>query len=333
MAILRRVGFFLLLNCLLWTGAASCKSPPDKFKVLVVLSYGAEFPWTHKILSELEQTLGSSCDLHYFYLHTITAPELLQTEAAEAFALYRRLQPDGVIAVDDSAQANFVVPYLKNRVATPVMFCGVNESPDFYGYPATNVSGVHSQLFLEESLALSRQLAGSLNSFAVMTADNPLADLFYAQIVREHPEVAKHMVAFETPLTLSEAISTAKDLHNRADVLFLISLSGLNDENGHQVKGSDSIAAAVDAFDKPTFSVFSFIIEAGALSGVVSNIEEEVRQAGDMLLKAMRGVPLDQLPVTQNYRGSRMINVSTLKKLGIQPDPLVLRGAQLVRTQ
>ncbi len=333
MAILRRVGFFLLLNCLLWTGTASCQSTPDKFKVLVVLSYGAEFSWTHKILSQLEQTLGSSCELHYFYFHTITAPERLQTEAAEAFALYRQLQPNGVIAVDDSAQANFVVPYLKNSVATPVIFCGVNEALDLYGYPATNVSGVHSQLFLEESLALSRQLAGALTSFAVMTTDNPLAALFYAQILREHPEMAKHMVAFETPLTLSEAVSTAKDLHNRADALFLISLNGLTDENGHQIKGQDAIAATVDAFDKPTFSIFSFIIEEGALSGVVSSIEEEVRLAGDMLLKAMRGTPMDQLSVTQNYRGYRMINVSTLKKLGIQPDPLVLRGAELVRTQ
>lgn len=333
MAFFKRVGCLLLLNCLLWSGIASCETTASRFKVLVVFSYGAEFAWTQRIRSQLEETLGSSSELHYSYLHAIRDPERMQADAAEAYNLYLRLQPDGVIAVDDSAQAEFVVPYLKNRVSTPVMFCGVNSTPALYGYPATNVSGVHSQLFLEESLALSRQLAGPLRSFAVMIADSPLAELFHAQIVREHPELVQDMVAFATPRTLSEATVTARSLREKADALLLIELHGLRDEHGDWVKGRDAIAAVVEAFDKPTFSAFGAIIEAGALSGVVSSIREEARQAGIMLLKAMRGTPFDQLPVTMNYRGSRIINVSTLKKLGLQPDPFVLRGAELVRTR
>ena len=51
-------------------------------------------------------------------------------KAKDAYELYRRLQPDGVIAADDNAQSMFVVPYLKDRYDVPVIFCGVNALPD-----------------------------------------------------------------------------------------------------------------------------------------------------------------------------------------------------------
>ena len=52
-----------------------------------------------------------------------------------------------------------------------------------------------------------------------------------------------------------------------------------------------------------------------------------------MLLQAMRGTPVSDIPVTRNYKGKRVINVTAMKALGIEPRPAVLLGASLVKSE
>jgi len=61
--------------------------------------------------------------------------------------------------------------------------------------------------------------------------------------------------------------------------------------------------------------------------------QEQGATAAGMLLKAMGGTPVAQIPVTVNRNGKRMINVSVMKSLGIRPRPVVLRGAELVKSE
>jgi len=89
----------------------------------------------------------------------------------------------------------------------------------------------------------------------------------------------------------------------------------------------------VAEFHKPTSGIAASAIRAGILSAVITNGREHGHRASEMLLKAMRGVPVSQIPMTCNSHGKRMINVSTLKELNITPDPLVLRGVELVKTK
>jgi len=94
-------------------------------KVLIVASYHREYKWTGDIVQALEKDLAGA-DLTVFYMNSKGNLEGAAEKAEEAFALYRELSPDAVITIDDNAQAYFVVPYLRNKVATPVFFCGVN---------------------------------------------------------------------------------------------------------------------------------------------------------------------------------------------------------------
>jgi len=72
-------------------------------------------------------------------------------------------------------------------------------------------------------------------------------------------------------------------------------------------------------------------VDYGALSGVVKSGFEQGEKAARMLLQVLLGTPLEELPVQRNYRGIRRINVTTLKQLELVPDPMFLRGAELVR--
>jgi len=304
----------------------------DRFKVLVVLSYEQDYLWDVEIREEIEKVLSPFADLNFFYMNTKVALENGVGKAAEAFALYQKMQPDGVIAVDDNAQSMFVVPYLKNRVSTPVMFCGVNAEPEAYGYPAKNVSGILERYHFEETISFNRQIAGKTDTFALMVNESPLADLIAKELKHEKAKLSAKMVAFLRPKTLSQAVNMAENIRNKVDLLMLLTLKGLVGNQGKPVSDSEAISTVVKAFNKPTTATAAFAVKNGVLSGVLATGQEQGEQAALMLLKVLRGTPIDQLPVTRNSRGKRMINVSTLQQLGITPPPMALRGAELVRS-
>ena len=66
---------------------------------------------------------------------------------------------------------------------------------------------------------------------------------------------------------------------------------------------------------------------------MVKTGEEQGERAAEALLQAMRGKAVASIPITQNSRGQRVINVTALELRGIVPKPTVLRGATLVRQQ
>ncbi|MFK5926609.1 MAG: ABC transporter substrate binding protein [Desulfuromusa sp.] len=324
--------FWLFLVCLSFLVGSGSALAEERFRVLVVCSYEQDYLWEAEIREEVEKVLSPYADLTFFYMNTKVALPGGLKKAAEAFSLYQSMQPNGVIAVDDNAQSMFVVPYLKNRVLTPVIFCGVNADPDVYGYPAENVSGVLERYHFEEALSLNRQIAGKTATFAVMVNESPLADLMATELEKEKSQLSAKMVALFRPKTLSQAVNMAQNIREKVDLLMLLTLKGLVDNNGKPVNDARAISAVVKTFNKPTTATAAFVVKYGALSGVLTTGQEQGHMAAMMLLRAIRGVPVDQLPVTRNYRGKRMINVSTMKRLGIVPEPLALRGAKLVRS-
>lgn len=320
----------LLLSCLVWASPVLAK---DHFKVMVVFSYEKDAPWDVEIREEIEKTLSPFAELTFFYLNTKIALAGGMKKAAEAFSVYQRIQPDGVIAVDDNAQSMFVLPYLKNKVTVPIMFCGVNASPELYGYPTPNISGILERFHLEESISLSRQLAGNIETFAFMVKAGPVADLIAGQLEEEKGQFSARMVKFLAPRTLAEALKMAENVRHDADLLFLVALWGLSDGNGKKLAEEVVIPPLVEAFAKPTTAIAASVVREGALCAVITNAREHGQRAAGMLLKALQGMPVEQLPVTCNSHGKRMINVSTLRQLGIVPQPMDLLGAELVNNQ
>lgn len=333
---MNRTSFFSFCLLLIFIGCLVGTSPTlakERYKVLVVFSYEENAPWDIEIREEIEKVLEPFAELSFFYLDTKAALAGGTQKAAEAFTLYQQLRPDGVIAVDDNAQAMFVLPYLKNKVTVPIMFCGVNGAPELYGYPTYNISGVLERFHLEESISLNRQLTGKLETFAFMVKDSPVSVLISQQLAEDKHLLSARMVKFLTPSTMEEALQMAEDVQDEADLLFLVSLWGMVDGDGKILREEDSIPQLVKVFEKPTTAIAESVVKQGALCAVITNGREHGTTSATMLLQAMRGIPFDQLPVTRNYHGKRIINVSTMKKLGIVPDPKVLLGAELVRSE
>lgn len=301
-------------------------------RILVIMSYEDTYPWEQDIRSGIEQRVGGDCSLFYFYLKTKEYPENGPAMAAQAYAFYRELNPDGVLAVDDNAQSMFVLPYLKGKVSIPVIFCGVNASPDEYGYPAENVSGVLERPHTVATIAFAKQLVPDLQTFAFLGRDNETSLGILKQIQAQTDSLPLSLVAVRLPKNMSEALTMTKELKSLSDALYLVNLRGLTGETGIPLAKEEIIPEVLETYGKPSMTDIGRDIRLGVMCALAASGEEQGVMAADMLLKAMSGTPMQKLPVIQTKKGKAMVNITVLKQLKLQPLPHLLKGAELVET-
>ncbi|GAK50594.1 ABC-type uncharacterized transport system periplasmic component-like protein [Candidatus Moduliflexus flocculans] len=304
-----------------------------QYKVLVVMSYEEDFPWCREVKTGIDATLGSQSEIRYFYMDTKKDPNGGEQKAQEAYAVYQEFQPDGVITVDDNAQSLFVVPYLKDKVKTPVMFAGVNAAPDKYGYPAQNVSGILEREQFKESLLLAQKLIPAAKTFGIVLPDDATGKAVLEQIDAEKDQYPLAFTEAKTATTYEELLTMVEAFTQTSDLLFYITFEGLKDQQGQALSDKAIFPAVAKKFGKPILTNAPFRVTLGALCAVIKTGDEQGATASEMLLKAMQGTPIAEIPITQNQFGRRIINVTALKALGITPPADVLRGAELVKTE
>lgn len=302
------------------------------YKILVVMSYNETYPWTNEIRMGIESVLNRKGVLKYVFLDTKYNPSQGIENAHRAFSVYREFRPDGVIAADDDAQALFVVPYLKDKVKTPVIFCGVNSDAARYGYPAGNVSGILERAHIGESIALLQQLVPSVKRVSYLAPDDSMGKIYSRQLAEETKSYSAKSLPINLIKSLDEAAKTANELKHRSDALVLLSMASLNDLKNSRPSDRHIFRILSDHFGKPVIGVNDFDIKHGLLCAVVKSGREQGATAANMLLRALNGTPVSRIPVTVNHEGKRMINVTVMKSLGIRPRPIVLRGAELAHT-
>jgi ABC-type uncharacterized transport system substrate-binding protein len=333
--LLKKNGFWL--NIALAVFVMSCLFPvitqAAPFKVLVVMSYDDTYPWVIEIREGIDSALKDTCEVKYFYMDTKRNFDRGHEKAKEAYHLYQEFKPDGVIAADDDAQAMFVVPYMKDKVKTPVMFCGVNAEPEFYGFPASNVSGILERLHFMESIAFVQQLVPSVKTVGFIQKDSPSWDVTLTQVARDLKTFPAVMKGAKKPKTVKEAIEMTKELRQDCDVLFFETLHGCPDESGKPVTDKEIIPKLAEVFGKPTIGANAYHVKGGLLCAVIKMGQEQGEVASQMLLKAMQGTPVSQIPITRNKKGKRMLNVTVMKTMGITPKPEMLMNTEIVRTE
>lgn len=325
------LAFVLLVGSGISVGPAAAEK---KFKVLVVPSYEENMPWVQETCQGIESVLGDKAELKYFYMNTKTDFAGGPEKAKQAYALYNEWQPDGVITTEDDAQNMLMIPYFKDKVKTPVFFCGVNADPKKYGYPASNVTGVLERLHMKETITLLQNLNPSLKTIAFMVKKSPIADLLFTQFRNEEKEYTAKIVGYYAPETFQEAKTMAESLKGKTDILFVTTLVGLPDENGKSLTDNEAIPKIYEMYGGiPTTDNVYNVKSNGALCAVVKTGQEQGSTVAKMLLKAMNGTPVSQIPIVQNRYGRKLVNIDVMKTFKISPKPQIMRNVEMVRTE
>ena len=302
------------------------------YKILVVMSYEEENPWCIQIKAGIDSVLAGSSDIKYFYMDTKKNFEGGTQKAKEAYQIYKRFQPDGVIAADDNAQSMFVLPYLKDKDKTPVMFCAVNAEPEKYGYPASNVSGILERDFISESIAFAKQLVPSIHTVGFLAKDSPTGRAIRNQVKIESDTYLAKFAGFKLVKTIKETLAVLEEYKKTCDALFITSTNGILDTDGKPLDNEQVTKTVIKYYKKPLIGANDFHVRYGVLCAVVKSGNAQGRMSAEMLLKTIKGTPVKDIPVTKNKYGKRMLNVMTMKELGIKPKRRVLVGTELVKT-
>jgi len=332
---IRKAYYHTMIGFVLWSllGLFSPAANSAPYKVLVVMSYDEIYPWVREVKEGIDSELRGTCKIKYFYMDTKRKIEGGPQKAKEAYALYRAFQPDGVIAADDNAQSMFVVPYLKDKVKTPVMFCGVNAEAAAYGYPALNVSGILERLHISETIAFVKQLVPEIKTIGYILKESPSGNAILRQVQSEEGTYAAKFIAFRMPKTLKEAVLMTEGLKKSCDVLFMETMEGIPGYDGKPLTDKEVVPIVAKTFGKPLIGANLYHVKNGMLCAVTKMGQEQGSTAAIMLLKAMQGTPVSQIPITRNRHGKAVINVTVMKAFGIKPRPILLKGTELVRTE
>jgi ABC-type uncharacterized transport system substrate-binding protein len=323
----RRSKLFLTLSMGLVVAFAPVNDPlAHACRILVVMSYEETYLWEGKIRQGIEAVLAPRCELRFFYMDTKRNLAGGAQKAREAFQLYQEYTPHGVIAADDNAQSLFVVPYLRNKVTTPVIFCGVNAPPDTYGYPADNVSGVLERQHFRETIAFAQMLKPDIRTVAILMRRTPTTDALRQQIQREIDSYPARILPTILVQTLKEAEQEIQRLSSECDAFILTNLNGLADENDTPMPEGAVFGQLTKRFDMPILGAIPDHVKYGALLTVASSGIEQGNLAAEMMVQCLEGVPVADLAITRNQKGQRMINLTAMRTLGIRPIPAVLVG-------
>ncbi len=299
-------------------------------KILVVMGYHEDYPWHEETRVGIESVL-STAQLNYFYMDTKRNLADGEAKAKEAFELYQALKPDAVIAAEDNVQSMFVVPYLMNKVKTPVIFCGVNDDATKYGYPAKNVTGILEKKHYRESISLLQLISPMVKKIAVLYRETPSNRTNIAQLEKEAKLYKAEISEFVRIENEHQLVTALADLQLRADALLVLNLSGTPAKSGSPLSSEEVINLVNRYWGKPTLGVSAWEVEAGLLCAVAKLGQEQGAVAARMAVELMSGTDIELLPITQNRNGHRVINVGIAEQLGLKLKPIALIGAELVK--
>ena len=303
---------------------------PSRKKILVVMSYDREYHGETLIKEGIEEN-STGVNKRYVYLDTKKHLDKGPEKAQKAYDIYKQFKPDVIISVDDHAQSMFILPYIKDKHDTPVVFCGVNDDASQYGYPTSQVTGILEKKHYKQSIHFVKLIVPEIAKIAVLYKENTSNITNVAQIKKEQPGYIVDIKEFLAIKTQQELLKTLGRLEGQVDALMVLNLAGITGYGGRKLGTVETMTFVSDNWPKPTIGASKREIEVGLLCAIAKSNKEQGLVAGQMAKDILAGKSVASIPVTQNRNGQRMINASTAKKLGIKLKPMALLGTELLQ--
>lgn len=309
-------------------------------RVLIVHSYEQDFAWVRDIDAGVARTfragrLQMEVKRHYLDMnapHPPASREVLRSDVERAIAMMR---PQVLIAFDDEAQAQIAARFA-GRSDIAVVFAGVDETPERYGYapPAANVTGVLERL----PLAAMRDLldivgGGRPLRVAVLGDGDPTSRAEAAQIAA-FDWAAHRLVADRQPTDFAAWRAAVAELDGMADVLLITGHRRLAREAGSSERVSPAEVVAwteANARALPLAGKTSFVRDGGALS-VFSSGREHGEAAAAMALAVVNGASPADLPVRTGTDFIVGMSLSRLERRGIRLPAIYQSSARATGT-
>jgi ABC-type uncharacterized transport system substrate-binding protein len=282
----------------------------------------------------MKELADQPVEMKIFYMYTKRKPDEASRVAAgkEAAKIVAEWKPDIVIASDDAAQRYFASRYAGDD-NLPIVFCGVNGDVKDYGYPASNVTGVLERPYFEETLKFLALLRPGFKRIAIISEDSSTTELD-SRFVRTAPPPFE-VQSYTTCKDFDEWQKAVKDAQDKADAIGVctyhaVKRTGTNDN----MPPAEIMQWTIANSALPVVGFLDFVVENGALCGVVESGEEQGLCAGRLAKMILGGKKASEFPIVEQEVNSRKIlNIDTAQKLGIAVPDYLYQFVEIVHTE
>ncbi|GAA4451314.1 hypothetical protein GCM10023189_13200 [Nibrella saemangeumensis] len=307
---------------LLW--ALGCPLVQGQKRVLYINSYHEGYGASDSVMAGIRQTLAQAggIDLEVVFMDTKRHPEQMQTNARHIAELLKRWQPDLVLASDDDAVREVVVPYLKNT-AIPVVFCGVNWSADAYGLPVANVTGMLEVVPIRETLETMKRYYPTAKRLVILSENSPAE-----QKNKQGLDTMYRALGFEPVYAFVDDFATWKigfrEANQTADLIYLPTNGGIRGWQNEEAK-----AFVARNLRRPVVACDDFMMPF-AVYGQTKVAREQGDWAAQTALQLLRGGRPADSPVTRNRRSVCWFNPALAHLIQFKPDTELLHACRFV---
>ena len=305
-------------------------SKKEKKKILLVHSYHPEYEWVASITRGVKMALmGSQVELEIFYMDTKrkTDEEWKISAGKKAAELVMQWHPDVVIVADDNGQKYFASNFA-GKSYPQFVFCGVNEAPEIYGYPAENITGILERPHIKSSIKYLKKLLPEVKNIAFITDNSPTS-----MGVIEHIKKEKITnITYSSLETFEEWKKSVIESQDSADAIAVYTYHTIKKNSGdsESISSTEVINWTLKNSKIPVFGFLTFAVDDGVLCGYLESGVEHGFKSGEMALEILNGKKAADIPIIIALEGQSMLNLKAAKKWGIKASQEIIKDTDLV---
>ena len=242
---------------------------------------------------------------------------------SEAKILIDEYDPDLIYATDDAAQEVISEYYINSGI--PVVFSGVNEDPEKYGYDkAKNVAGVLERVHFIDTMNFLLELYPNIKTVGVIGSDYYLWDLVMERMLLQQDKFQNiDFVGWNLFYYYSDYKEKILEYQDEVDALVILGLSGIKEDNEYVVPDVEFERWTTENNNLPDITFWNFHVSSGNLLSVDVSPVEQGRAAADMAYKILiEGHNPSDIEFISTEGGIRNINLKRAEQLGISKEDI-----------
>ncbi len=292
-------------------------------KILILNSYHHGFKWSDDIVKGIKRTIEKKItNNEYFIEYMDTKRQKVTTNYfSSLFELYRKKYNKTkfkLIICTDNEALNFLNIYYKKLFNNiPVVFCGINNYSSSLTNNVKKITGVSEKKSVSETLELAFKLHLDTENVYVIcddTVTGKIDKILIKKEIKKFPWVTFHFIS-GADYSFSEMLFKLTNIRPYSIIYY----SGFyKDRFDLPYSVKETIPVITNLSKAPVYTHSDFIVEYGALGGIVTSALMQGKYAGEMALKILNGKHALSIPVLNTSPNITLFNFKQLKRFNIR---------------
>jgi ABC-type uncharacterized transport system substrate-binding protein len=273
----------------------------------------------------LENFPLDSFEIDTYFMDTKRNPsrEYIEKRANQLFDTIMAIEPDILLVSDDNAVKYIVQPHLK-ALKMPIVFCGVNWTDAEYDLPPGKVTGMLEILPVANMILTMRSYYPAMDKLLFLS-ENTTTSRKEKQILDTLFSRAGVSVTHELVADFDQWKDVFKAANQEFDIIYLPTNGAIKGWDREEAK--DFINQHIQV---PVVTTEDFMMPY-AVFGLTKVAKEQGIWVAVTAKKILAGSSLTDFPVTRNKQSTYWINTSLAKKIGFEPDSVLLSKSKIVK--